>query len=347
MISTVQAINKEVLENTVLNGGSNKTEVAVETTLEGDIVDRAIGFSTSKSDRIKENCIDYCTGVPSPTGGSLEAIGMINLFGSDEDDTSDNDDDYYEEYLGCTSWDATNYDPMATMDDGSCYWEPDCEPMWMWEDDSIYIFDADGEGYKNDLKVEALFHDDMRCNHHMDNGYFEIMIGDNSHTNDMKFHDEFFINEMFPNLHEGEHYITVAYHTYDGSVWNGPSAWVTSESKPEPIRGCTDSSADNFNPQAEEDDGSCEYSASVDDCTISVDNHYRGHGDNDPASTTMIVAFYVVPTDCNDFSIDWSIALFQDGYPPNYTRTGSMLEGGSVSETFENMPAGTWIRKSE
>ena len=40
LITTVQSINQEVSENKVLNGGDNKTDIKVETTLEGDIVDR-------------------------------------------------------------------------------------------------------------------------------------------------------------------------------------------------------------------------------------------------------------------------------------------------------------------
>ena len=35
LITTVQAVSQEVSENTVLNGGDNKTEVQIETTLEG------------------------------------------------------------------------------------------------------------------------------------------------------------------------------------------------------------------------------------------------------------------------------------------------------------------------
>ena len=42
LITTVQAISQEVSDNTVLNGGENKTDIVVETTLEGDVVDRAI-----------------------------------------------------------------------------------------------------------------------------------------------------------------------------------------------------------------------------------------------------------------------------------------------------------------
>ena len=54
LIATVQTINKQVSDNTVLNGGNNKTEVAVETTLEGDIVDRAIASVERKAEKIRK-----------------------------------------------------------------------------------------------------------------------------------------------------------------------------------------------------------------------------------------------------------------------------------------------------
>ena len=61
LISTVQNISKEVSENTVLNGGDNATEVKVETTLEGDIVDRAIESVQRKAENIKKNRYDCCS----------------------------------------------------------------------------------------------------------------------------------------------------------------------------------------------------------------------------------------------------------------------------------------------
>lgn len=121
LISTVQAINKEVSENTVLNGGENKTEVEVNTTLEGDVVDRAIASAHRKVNELKKIALIIAPVFLLLTGGSMEAFGMINLFGSEDDD---DEDMYYEdEYWGCTSWDAANYDPMANIDDGTCYWD--------------------------------------------------------------------------------------------------------------------------------------------------------------------------------------------------------------------------------
>ena len=54
LISAVQDINKAASENGVLNGGENKTEVKVETTLEGDIVDRAIASVHRKAVEMKK-----------------------------------------------------------------------------------------------------------------------------------------------------------------------------------------------------------------------------------------------------------------------------------------------------
>ena len=59
LITTVQAINKDVSENSVLNGGDNKTEVQIETTLEGDIVDRAIESIQRKTENIKKMIHSY------------------------------------------------------------------------------------------------------------------------------------------------------------------------------------------------------------------------------------------------------------------------------------------------
>ena len=137
LITTVQSINQQVTENTVLNGGDNKTEVKVETTLEGDVVDRAIDSLQRKADNLKKLGLTLVPIFLLITGGSMEAFGVIDIWESD-----DADDDYedYEQVWGCTAWDAENYNPDATDDDGSCWWDngggggggPPCD--WIWDD---------------------------------------------------------------------------------------------------------------------------------------------------------------------------------------------------------------------
>ena len=54
LITTVQEVNAQVSENKVLNGGENRTEVVVETTLDCDIVDRALASAQRKADDLKK-----------------------------------------------------------------------------------------------------------------------------------------------------------------------------------------------------------------------------------------------------------------------------------------------------
>jgi hypothetical protein len=239
LITTVQSINKQVTENTVLNGGDNKTEVKVETTLEGDIVDRAIESAQRKADNIKKLILTLTPVFLLLTGGSMEAFGVINMFGS-EDSDDDYDPDYYVEYGGCLNPDALNYDPEADYEDGSCEFDdsgggggpPECEPNWWWKDEAIFDHDHNGQGFNNDLRVQVIFRDLNQCNIHMNNGYFEIMVGEEDRILEYNFHDEFTINEHYLDLPAGDYYVTVKYYTYDGSMWNGPEAWVTMESEP-------------------------------------------------------------------------------------------------------------------
>ena len=234
LITTVQSISQEVSKNSVLNGGENKTEVKVESTLEGDIVDRAIASAQRKADNIKKLMATIIPLMLLITGGSMEAFGVIDVFGSEEDY-----DPYYDEYGGCLASDAENYDPGASWDDGSCYWDNnggegngDCEPDWWWKDEAIFDHDHNGQGFNNDLRVQVTFRDLNQCNIHMNNGYFEIMVGDDSRVLEYNFHDEFNINEHYLDLPAGDYHVTVDYYTYDGSMWNGPEAWVTMESEP-------------------------------------------------------------------------------------------------------------------
>ena len=239
LITTVQSINKQVTENTVLNGGDNKTEVKVETTLEGDIVDRAIESAQRKADNIKKLILTLTPVFLLLTGGSMEAFGVINMFGSDDSD-DDYDPDYYVEYGGCMNPDAKNYDEWASWEDGSCEFDdsgggggpPDCEPNWWWQNEAIFDHDHNGQGFNNDLRVQVDFRDLNQCGEHMNNGYFEIMVGEEDRILEYNFHDEFTINEHYLNLPAGDYYVTVKYYTYDGSMWSGPETWVTMESEP-------------------------------------------------------------------------------------------------------------------
>ena len=346
LITTVQAISQEVSENTVLNGGDNKTEVKVETTLEGDIVDRAIESAQRKADNIKKLIITLTPVFLLLTGGSMEAFGVINMFGSDDSDDDYDDWQDFVEYGGCMNPDALNYDENVSWDDGSCEFDdsgggggpPDCEPDWWWQNEAIFDHDHDGQGFNNDLRVQVDFRDLAECNEHMNNGYFEIMVGDEDRILEYNFHDEFTINEHYLNLPAGDYYVSVDYYTYDGSSWSGPTAWVTMESEPEPVRGCTDSSATNYDDKATEDDGSCEYPS---ECEASIDN----------LGTTVTdygidIVFFIEQTQesqCDNFEVE-VILLPANNNPEQEITHEEGLAGTSnyFSHSFGFVPEGEW-----
>ena len=109
LITTVQAINKDVSENSVLNGGDNKTDVKLETTLEGDIVDRAIESIQRKTENIKKMIITMTPIFLLLTGGGLEALGVIDVMDGEGEDI------YYDD--SCfPSW---GYDEYGYLEDNN------------------------------------------------------------------------------------------------------------------------------------------------------------------------------------------------------------------------------------
>ena len=293
LINTVQEINKEVSENTVLNGGNNKTEVAIDTTLEGDIVDRAIASAHRKVVELKKIALIIAPVFLLVSGGSLEALGIINLMGSEEDDEDDWEEPYVELW-GCTDWEASNYNELANMDDGSCEYD---------------VYGCTNDAASNYDPMATI--DDGSCEPEPEP--IKGCMDDEAENYDPEAEED------------------------DGSCYYPPP----------PKEGCTDPDADNYDSEAEEDDGSCEYPADPDDCTVEIHNHYRGHADNDPASTTMIVAFKLVPTDCDDFTVFVRIELFQAGQAPAYVQE-YQLDGDKehdISHAFNDMAAGTWTPK--
>ena len=345
LIATVQNINKQVSDNSVLNGGNNKTEVAVETTLEGDIIDRAIDSVQRKAENIKKIAVTLVPIFLLLTGGSMEAVGITNFFGSDEveDYDSGSDDDY--QMWGCTAMGAENYDPMATDDDGSCFWDdnhgggggpPDCLEDWRWEDVVIRDFDAQGEGYNNDIEMQTVFEDIGQCNRHME-GYFEITIWDEDngqdytqHTINDKFHDRFVIDHHEYDLPEGDYVISINYE-FDNDFWEGPSAFVTTEA-PDPVEeiGCD---AYFINSQA-----------------------YLEEFDSEGDAVTMSADVSIVPEEdnCKDrnFEILWQ--LYEHNNPDIVKYEHTTWESGEssdpdgadyVSHTWDNVDEGTYDPK--
>ena len=315
LITTVQAISQEVAENTVLNGGENKTEVKVETTLEGDVVDRAIASVQRKADDMKKLIATLIPIFLLLTGGSMEAFGVTNFFGSD----SDSDDDFKppQQVMGCMNSDAENYNDRATIEDGSCIFNgtggngtipPPCDSDWIWTDVVINDLDSDGQGFNNDLRIVTTFRDRNQCDEHMNNGFFEVSIGDyDTYRINNNFHDEYRIDDLHTNIPAGDYRVAVVYHTNDGSHWEGPSALITMEEEPvQPVYGCTDSNATNYDSNADTDDGSCMYPPppSCDQVILYSIQFYIVNESsevdfdldcNNNATREVMVSFYIIP----------------------------------------------------
>ena len=119
LISTVQQINQQVSDNSVLNGGVNKTEVAVETTLEGDIVDRALESVQRKAEKIKVILAIAAPILLLLSGG----VGIDYFMGDESQGSGDEIWDcipqwYYDEY-GYTE-DSTLEIRFAFQDNAEC-----------------------------------------------------------------------------------------------------------------------------------------------------------------------------------------------------------------------------------
>jgi hypothetical protein len=465
LITTVQAINQEVSENKVLNGGENSTEVKVETTLEGDIVDRAIESIQRKTENIKKMIITMTPIFLLLTGGGLEALGIIDVMDSDEDDW---ENDYYEVW-GCTAPDADNYMPDATHDDGSCWWDdnngggggpPHQNCDWRWDDTS----------YTNDEAPDILYvlasFSSPQCPHEMHGDFSMGLVKDgqflmSEEDYGMKFYENQDLGHQFIDLEPGTYRLEFHFHNYETNSdwnWQSPRTYVIEESMEcdaflqnqnvflddkdeeqnavtitvdvailseignacdshqfeltwrlyidnqvqyeehswedgwisdndradftsftidnvavgtydpriilkldgdtvinevwisetitiaeQTVFGCTDLEATNYDESANEDDGSCEYPEPEDPCDVEIHNHYRGHVADDAEQDAILVAFRVVPSNCEGDMVEIDIELYQNGYDANYTHwleVNGDDEYTDVSHIFDGVAIG-------
>ena len=188
LINTVQNINQKVSENTVLNGGNNATEVKVDTTLEGDIVDRAIASAQRKADALKKLALVFAPVFLLLGGGG--AYGMMN------DDPTTPADTYDE-------WDD---------------WSNDCWPDWWWTSSSASVIE------NSRVWVDVVFEDMAMCAYQM-NGDLKLELLKNNQPYDevrwdnQQFYDHWEAQHEFMDLGEGQYRVEVRFEDYTGSHW--------------------------------------------------------------------------------------------------------------------------------
>lgn len=434
LISTVQNISKEVSENTVLNGGENATEVKVETTLEGDIVDRAIESVQRKAENLKKIGLTLIPIFLLLTGGTMESFGMIDIFGGDESNGYDDGcspewfyDEYgysfenqlevrftFIDYQYCdiefisghfiiqlfhegemiedtmignqdftneVSVEHTYFDleqgqyhyrvEFHTVDceDGSCehgdeyflpqsqiitidYQEPElCDAYLI--NEQAYLLEEDDENDAVKISADvALVQGERNC----DSEQFEIVWRLYEYNNPSVIKYEHITWESgVVSDPDGADYV---HHTWDavdegsyepkvvlllsGDILDEKQIAHTITIEAQPIYGCTDSEATNYDSMATDNDGSCEYPPD-EPCEIEIQNHYRGHVANDVEQDAILVAFRVVPSNCEDELVEIDVELYQNGYDANYSHwveVSGDAEYTDVSHTFDGVAIG-------
>ena len=366
LISTVQNISKDVSKNTVLNGGENSTEVTVETTLEGDIVDRAIESVHRKVKNIKKIAIILIPIFLLLTGGTLQNMGVFT-----------NEEQQITEYGACMNLEAENYDKDASWDDGSCHFEiPPCDTDWRYDDYST-------SNLESSIYIRSSFFDANECDYELE-GHFIIVLfmngssHDGDYINTGTFRNEIQIQSDFLDLEEGEYYWDLEFHTIecdDGTCEHGDE--FTSPHKPifileaEVILGCIDETANNYNEAATQDDDSCEYDPEIiEGCTNSTALNYNENAtvDNDsceyPPPRCEIVLFQMAiqynnntswvqydldcgtePNDQDGFNVSVQFWMSENNTSVNHTTGFHYIQGyvADIQELcLENLTAGKY-----
>ena len=231
LITTVQNIGKEVSENSVLNGGENKTEVKVETTLEGDLVDRAIDSVQRKADNIKKLVLTLAPIFLLITGGTMESIGWIDLFGDEESSEATCDMEWYlTDEMAFYNTDQSEIEVFFSLRDmNSC------------EDDT------------EELRVEFHIHNETTSIH---DDYQEITVFDGE-SHGHKFHAY--------DIPDGDYELVLVLIDGDGEFvedWRESNFRI--EGGETTVYGCTDQAATNYDSTATDDDGSCTYGSGTD-----------------------------------------------------------------------------------
>jgi len=188
--------------------------------------------------------------------GSCNGLGCTDpeALNYDEAATIDDGSCIYPIY-GCTNPNALNYNPSATEDDGSCQFPEPCE-----SNESLIIASAGNWGYEMSW---SLFNENGVVAYGGNYQNYEVV------TTSACLEDGCYTLEMFDSFGDGWNggsiIIMFGDQTVNASLPMGEYGLyyfsINTDGCPEEqvIFGCTDPQAMNYNPEATEDDDSCEY----------------------------------------------------------------------------------------
>lgn len=157
---------------------------------------------------------------------------------------------------GCTDPDADNFNPEANIDDGSCYYSVECDP---------------GELTLTAVVIPGTWGEEMFFNIYNDTG--ELILSGEGGYNDLVYQTcvmpgcfTFYAGDTFGDgwdsgfvLLDWETGGTEFFLATGSEDLNSFGVDTDCGDDPTPIVGCTDMGATNYNPFANEDDGSCEF----------------------------------------------------------------------------------------
>ena len=226
LIATVQNISKDIQDNSVLNGGDNETVVEVKTTLEGDIVDRAIESVQRKAENIRKIVLIIAPIMLLLTGG----VGLDYFMGDDDGEirigmmiiTKFGDAPPLMLKIICLMQHMMmgHVGGMIITEGGG---PPHQNCNWEWNDNS-YINDE----YPDSLFVSASF-SSFQCPHEMYGDFSMALIKegqvyDTEEDYQMTFYENQDLGHEFSDLEEGTYRLSFHYHDLNSkSDWNWDS----------------------------------------------------------------------------------------------------------------------------
>jgi secreted trypsin-like serine protease len=155
---------------------------------------------------------------------------------------------------GCTDESALNYNPSATEDDGSCEYPIDCEGL------TAVMIEVGGGSWASEISWTL-------GSFAGGEGSEDACLEDGCHTFNMadSYGDGWNGNTVTITAANGDVLLTGTLETgSEGSLGFGLNTEEDCGEVVGPILGCTDAAAINFNPEATEDDGSCQYDEGCD-----------------------------------------------------------------------------------
>ena len=335
-----------------------------------------LDVAQEKAEKLKTLLITLAPMIALLSGVGLEGLGVLDFTDWGEDSMWEDDPNYQPDiYWGCTSWDAENYDPAATDDDGSCSYSNDPPKIWGCTDPGADNYepeaneDDDSCDYPPDRKLEiqnaqlSLVGDDelkVEFDLFVQGGFccddieiaWEIEVNgfydDGLRRVTLHSYDEegyFGLEQYWPDMGEGNYHARLDIQ-WQNNLWDEETTnGVTIEAPP--VQGCTDSEADNYNAEAEEDDGSCEYTEYEDEWADIFNFTAEKDGD-DAIKLTIQVDFNDDAEWNDDLRLRWT--LWRDGETSPTEDEETYMDVRDANNEyqefrFDGVGSGTWITK--